>query len=78
VARELHKNARALKRQGIDPAAAKQAKKREEEEKERDSSMPTFVALTKEWLDTWSKKKSERYVGTVKSRLDCDILPMPC
>ena len=72
VAREEHEKARALKRQGIDPAAAQQAKKREEEEKKQDSSMPTFNALTKEWLDTWSKKKSERYVGTVKSRLDRD------
>jgi integrase len=74
-ARELHKAARALKRQGIDPAAEKQATKRKDEALERTSSMPTFAALTKEWLETWSKKKSERYVGTVITRLDRDILP---
>ena len=74
-ARVEHGKARALKRQGIDPAAAKQEKKREEEEQKRDSSMPTFGALAKEWLETWSKNKSERYVVTVKGRLDRDILP---
>jgi len=74
-AREEHGKAQALKRQGIDPAAAKQSKKRVEEEKKRESSMPTFASITKEWLDTWSKKKSERYVVTVKLRLDRDILP---
>ncbi len=37
--------------------------------------MPTFAELTKEWLDTWSAKRSERYVSTVKNRLDRDILP---
>ncbi len=74
-ARELHEEARALKRRGIDPAAAKQTKKREEEECKRESSMPTLAALTEEWLKTWSKKKSARYVATVKTRLDRDILP---
>jgi hypothetical protein len=64
-----------LKRQGIDPAAEKQAKKCVEEEREQASSMPTFAALTLEWLETWSKKKRERYVETVKNRLDRDILP---
>ncbi len=75
LARKEHEKARALKRQGIDPAAAKQATKRKEEQLERTSSMPTFAALTKEWMDTWSKKKSARYVGTVQNRLDRDILP---
>jgi hypothetical protein len=75
-ARELHKDAEALKRQGTDPAAAKQAKKHEEEESKQESSKPTFAALTAEWLKTWSKKKSARYVGTVKTRLDRDILPV--
>ncbi len=75
-ARELHEEARALKRQGIDPAADKQARKRAQEETMRASSMPTFGALTKEWLSTWSKKKSARYVGTVITRLDRDILPV--
>jgi hypothetical protein len=37
--------------------------------------MPTFAELTAEWLETWSAKKSEHYVGTVKNRLDRDILP---
>ncbi len=27
-------------------------------------------------MKTWSKKKSARYVGTVKTRLDRDILPV--
>ncbi len=75
-ARKLHEEARGLKRQGIDPAAAKQTKKREEEECKRESSMLTFAALTEEWLKTWSKKKSAHYVGTVKTRLDRDILPV--
>jgi len=75
AAREEHAKAQALKRQGIDPAAAKQAKKQEEEEKTQESSMPTFRVLTKEWLDSWSKKKSEPYVGTVMTRLDRDVLP---
>ncbi len=74
-ARELHRVAQSLKRQGTDPAAAKQKKKREESEQERVSTMPTFADLTKEWLETWSKKKSVHYVGTVKGRLDRDILP---
>lgn len=82
AARELHSEARALKRKGTDPAAAKQAQKRaeeqkkqEEEKKEPESSAPTFRTLTEEWLKTWSVKKSARYVATVKSRLDRDILP---
>ena len=74
-AREEHEKARTLKRQGIDPAAEKQVRKCAEEEREQASSMPTFAALTKEWLETWSKKKSARYVDTVKTRLDRDILP---
>jgi hypothetical protein len=53
----LHAAARALKSNGTDPAAEKQAKKHAEEEREKASSMPTFAELTKEWLDTWSSKK---------------------
>ena len=75
-ARELHKAAQAQKWEGTDPAAAKQAKKRKEEESKQASSKPTFAALTEEWMKTWSKKKSARYVGTVKTRLDRDILPV--
>jgi integrase len=37
--------------------------------------MPTFAELTTEWLGTWSAEKSDRYVTTVKTRLDRDILP---
>jgi hypothetical protein len=55
LAREAHEKARALKRQGIDPAAEKQARKHAEEESERTSSMLTFAALTKEWMETWSR-----------------------
>ena len=75
-ARELHKAAQAQKREGTDPAVAKQAKKREEEESKQEHPKPTFATLTGEWLKTWSKKKSARYVGTVKTRLDRDILPV--
>ncbi len=75
-ARKLHKEAQAQKREGIDPAAAKQAKKLRDEESKQESSKPTFAALTEEWLKTWSKKKSARYVGTVETRLDRDILPV--
>jgi integrase len=77
-ARELHKEAQALKRKGTDPAAAKQAKKRKAEEakSKKESSTRTFATLTAEWLVTWSKKKSAHYVGTVKTRLDRDILPV--
>jgi integrase len=74
-ARELHAAARRLKSSGVDPAAEKQSKKRAALESERSASMPTFAELTEEWLKTWSAKKSERYVGTVKTRLDRDILP---
>lgn len=74
-ARQLHRDAQALKRQGTDPAAAKQAKKHEEVEKKRISTMPTFASLTSEWFETWSKKKSPRYAETVKTRLDGDVLP---
>lgn len=37
--------------------------------------MPTFADLTVEWLKTWGANKSTRYVATVKTRLDRDILP---
>ncbi len=74
-ARELHAAARALKSTGVDPAAAKQAKKHEELEVEKASAIPTFAGLTKEWLETWSKNRSKRYVGTVKTRLERDVLP---
>ncbi len=75
-ARELHKEAQAQKRQGVDPAAAKQARKREEEESKQESSKLTFAALTAEWMKTWSKAKSTRYVETVETRLNRDILPV--
>ena len=75
-ARELHKAAQAQKREGTDPAAAKQAKKRKEEESKQEHPKPTLAALTTEWLKTWSKNKSARYVGTVETRLDRDILPV--
>ena len=75
-ARELHAEAQALKRHGIDPAAEKQLRKRGEQETERAASMPTFAELTEEWLSTWGAKRSKRYVGTVKTRLDRDILPV--
>ena len=75
-ARKLHAEAQALKRQGIDPAAEKQSRKRGEQETERAASMPTFAELTEEWLSTWGAKRSKRYVGTVKTRLDRDILPV--
>ncbi len=74
-ARELHAAARALKSSGTDPAADKQARKRAELESERAASIPTFAELTAEWLATWGAKRSTRYVGTVKTRLDRDILP---
>ena len=75
-ARKLHKEAQAQKREGTDPAAAKQAKKLNEDASNQKSSKPTFAALTAEWLKTWSNKKSARYVGTVETRLDRDILPV--
>jgi integrase len=82
-ARQMHAAARALKRDGIDPAADKQAKKRgeheaekAEREAERASAMPTFAELTEKWLETWSKNRSKRYVATVKNRLERDILPV--
>ena len=74
-ARKLHTDAQALKGQGTDPAAAKQARKREDEEQEPISTMPTFASLAAKWFETWSKKKRPRYVGTVKTRLDGDVLP---
>ena len=74
-ARELHAAARALKRPGIDPAADKQATKRGEVKTQKVSSLPTFAELTNEWLETWSENRSKRYVGTVKTRLERDILP---
>src|SRR5208282_6796508 len=82
-ARKMHAAARALKRDGIDPAADKQAKKRgeheaekAEQEAEKASAMPTFAELTEKWLETWKKNRSERYVATVKTRLERDILPV--
>ena len=75
-ARQLHAAARALKSSGVDPAAEKQSKKRAALESERAASMPTFAELTEEWLLTWSANRSKRYVGTVKTRLDRDILPV--
>ena len=74
-ARELHATARRLKSSGVDPAADKQVRKQGKLETERAASMPTFADLTEEWLLTWSSKRSKRYVGTVKTRLDRDILP---
>jgi hypothetical protein len=69
LARDLHGDARALKRNGVDPAAEKQARINAQLESDRVSSMPTFAELTAEWLGTWSAEKSERYVATVKTRL---------
>lgn len=74
-ARKLHEAAQALKRQGIDPAAAKQARKQDGLEAKRESSKPTFALLTEEWFKSWSKGKSRRYAGTVKTRLERDVLP---
>jgi integrase len=74
-ARKLHEEAQALKRHGTDPAAAKQAKKQEEQEGKHESSKPTFDQLTEEWFKTWSKGNSQRYAGTVKTRLERDVLP---
>ncbi len=75
-ARQLHAAARRLKSSGVDPAADKQMRKQAELETERAASMPTFAELTEEWLLTWSANRSKRYVGTVKTRLDRDILPV--
>ena len=74
-ARELHEKARALKRSGIDPAVEKQSAKRANEAQDSASAALSFADLTAEWLKTWSKEKSERYVVTVKTRLNRDILP---
>ena len=57
-ARELHSEAQALKRQGTDPAAAKQARKRQEEESEQTPSTPTVAVVIDEWFRTWSEHKS--------------------
>lgn len=73
-ARVLHDAARAMKRQGTDPAAAKAENKSKEHALDR-SSAPTFAALTTEWKKAWSKGKSARYVATVNTRLERDILP---
>jgi len=80
MAREQHAAARALKSTGVDPATAKQERKKQESAAEvaaeRASAMPTFTELTEEWLETWSAGRSKRYVTTVKTRLDRDILPV--
>jgi hypothetical protein len=74
-ARVLHEAARAVKRQGIDPAVAKAETKHNEQTLAKESSAPTFATLTAEWLKTWTKWKSLRYVETVNTRLERDILP---
>ncbi len=74
-ARVLHEAARATKRQGIDPAVAKAETKHSEQTLAKESSAPTFAALTTEWKKVWSKGKSVRYVTTVNTRLERDILP---
>jgi integrase len=71
----LHAAARALKRTGVDPAAEKQARKQSQLQSDRASSLPTFAYITAEWLKTWGANKSARYVATVTTRLDRDILP---
>lgn len=70
-----NEKARALKRSGKDPAAEKQAIKRAAQENETVSLVPTFSAVAAEWMKNWSSGKSERYAGTVQTRLDRDILP---
>jgi integrase len=74
-ARQLHAEAQSLKRQGTDPASAKQAKKRQQEDSKRASSTPTIAEVVAEWFRTWSEHKSTRYTQTVQTRLQRDILP---
>ena len=70
-ARELHKEARSLLADGIDPAEKKQQEKRKELQKEK----PTFSSVAKEW---WVHQKgtwTEDHAARVWTRMDNNVFP---
>jgi len=73
-ARRLHAAAQLLKGSGVDPAAAKQEAKRTQKKAELRSAIPTLADFTNVWLEKWSKGRSPRYVTTVTTRLNRDVL----
>ncbi len=75
-AREVHQEARLQKASGVDPTEAKKQAQRIKEKKEAEARQKrTFEQVACDWLGTWGKGRSKRYVDTVRYRLEGDIFP---
>jgi integrase len=71
VARQRHSEGRKLLASGIDPMAARKARKTAEQV----SSSNSFATISAQWLEHWSDGKSPRHVDSVRRRMAVDILP---
>lgn len=71
-ARERLAEARKLVAQGIDPVAAKNAKRAAQIQ----AGVRTFETAARLWLEDWRKARSTRHAEYVQRRLQADVLPV--
>ena len=70
-ARRRHREAREQLAQGIDPSAAKQAKKISGKTRAANS----FEVIAREWFAMWKTDKAESHYSKVIARLEKDVFP---
>ncbi len=71
-ARELHKKARELVKQGIDPSQHRQ----EQKLVKKLAIQNTFEAVAQRWWQNWQANKTERHATIIFTRLEKDIFPV--
>ncbi|MDR0701231.1 MAG: integrase arm-type DNA-binding domain-containing protein [Azoarcus sp.] len=70
-ARERRDEARRLLANGVDPGAAKKAKK----DARLEQTANSFEALAREWFSTWKTNKAGSHSSKVIARLENDVFP---
>lgn len=70
AAREARDEARALLRQGVDPSAHRQARRR------TGDGAPTVEVVAWEWFETWKKDKADSTIDTSRGYVERTILPV--
>jgi integrase len=71
-ARELHKEARELVKQGIDPSQYRQ----EQKLVKKLAIQNTFESVARRWWQNWQANKTERHATIIFSRLEKDVFPV--
>jgi len=75
-ARDKHFAARKLLHSGTDPMAERKAAKAAAVQCDENDTDNPFATVATKWHEHWSHGKSQRYIDTVKRRIDTNIIPV--